>query len=126
VTPPASRLGRARMALASASGLAASSPPELPAVSPGFERCSGVPWLVMSAPGEPPYLRQLRAVALGEAPKLSADAIKQHYVPSFLLARRLTKPWAFRARPSGRSATVSDEAAPLVGRSGAEMEMIVS
>jgi hypothetical protein len=38
----------------------------------------------------------------------------------------LTKSWAFWARPSGRSANVSDEAAPLVGRFCAEMEMIVS
>ena len=50
----------------------------------------GVPSSVMSASDEPPYLRQLRAIALGEAPKLSADAIKQHYVPSFLLARWAT------------------------------------
>jgi hypothetical protein len=44
----------------------------------------------MSASGEPPYLRQLRAIALGKAPKLSADAIKQHYVPSSLIARWAT------------------------------------
>jgi hypothetical protein len=44
----------------------------------------------MSASSEPRYLRQLRAIALGKAPKLSADAIKQHYVPSFLIARWAT------------------------------------
>jgi hypothetical protein len=44
----------------------------------------------MSACDEPIYLRQLRDIALGKAPKLSADAIKQHYVPSFLLARWAT------------------------------------
>ena len=41
-------------------------------------------------------------------------------------ARLATKSWACWARPSGRSANVCDEAAPLVGRFGAEMDMIGS
>jgi len=53
----------------------------------------------MADPREPPYLRQLRAIALGDAPKLSADAIKQHYVPSFLIAR-----WA---TPQNRKGTLT-------------------
>lgn len=46
--------------------------------------------LVTSTSGDPVYLRRLRDITLGKAPKLSADAIKQHYVPRFLLARLAT------------------------------------
>jgi hypothetical protein len=68
-----------------------------------------------------PSLSSVAGLNVSKVLPLSAST----HAPSMSSRPGLRKPWAFWARPSGRSADVSDDA-PLAGRFGAEMEMIVS
>src|SRR4051794_20383539 len=64
----------------------------------------------MAAHHEPPFIQEFRDIAEGSKPMPTTDARKQHYVPSFVLARWATPqtrrpPLGPPAVPTGNAAT---------------------